>query len=227
MKGLMMPGAFLLLAVATVHGQGAAGGWTMLFDGKDTAAWRGYEKDAFPASGWVVEADGSLHIQAGSKAGDIVARQQYGDFELELEWKVAEGANSGILYRAPEIPGKPAYHNAFEYQILDDAKHKDGQSANRRAATLYDLYEATGGELRPAGQWNQVRIVAKGKHLEHWLNGKRVVVCDLGSDDYKKRLAASKFATWEGFGTHAKGHIALQEHGDDVWFRKIRVRELR
>jgi Domain of Unknown Function (DUF1080) len=227
MKSLMTSSALILLAAAMVLAQSGAGSWTNLFDGKDTSAWRGYEKDAFPASGWSVEPDGSLRIHAGSKAGDIMTRQQYGDFELELEWKIAEGANSGVLYRAPQLPGKPVYYNAFEYQILDDAKHKDGQYPNRRAATLYDLYEATGAEPRPAGQWNEAKIVAKGPHLEHWLNGKKVVSCDLTSDDYKKRLAASKFATWEGFGTHAKGHIALQDHGDDVWFRKIRVRELR
>jgi hypothetical protein len=198
----------------------------MLFEGKDTSAWRSYGKDTFPASGWTVEPDGSLHIHAGSKAGDLVTRQPYGDFELELEWKVAEGANSGILYRAPELQGKPVYWNAFEHQILDDAKHKDGQFPNRRAATLYDLYPATGAAPRAVGEWNETRIVAQGPRLEHWLNGKLVVVCDLRSEDYKARLAASKFATWDGFGTHPRGHIGLQDHGDDVWFRRIRVREL-
>jgi hypothetical protein len=224
MKAFMMFGALFCFAAAVLAQ--AQGGWTVLFDGKDTSAWRSYEKDGFPAAGWVVESDGSLHIKAGSKAGDLMTKKTYGDFELELEWKVAEGGNSGILYRAPQLPGKPVYYNAFEYQILDDAKHRDGQSANRRAATLYDLYEASGAELKPVGQWNTTKIVAKGAHLEHWLNGKKVLSCDLSSDDYKKRLAASKFATWEGFGTHARGHIALQDHGDDVWFRNIRVREL-
>jgi 3-keto-disaccharide hydrolase len=222
----------LLLAVAAIPARedaaaaAAASNWSVLFDGKDTSAWRAYGKDGFPASGWTVEADGSLRVRAGSKAGDLVTRAQYGDFELELEWKVAPGANSGILYRAPELPGKPVYWNAFEYQILDDDKHKDGQIQTHRVASLYDLYATSGAEPRPVGQWNETRIVARGPRLEHWLNGRLVVECDLRSDDYEQRLAKSKFATWEGFGTHARGHIALQDHGDDVWFRKIRVREL-
>jgi hypothetical protein len=203
------------------------GGWTVLFDGKDTSAWRSYGKDTFPSSGWTVEPDGSLRVRAGSKAGDLVTRQGYGDFELELEFKVAEGANSGILYRAPELPGKPAYWNAFEYQILDDAKHEDGRIPSHRVATLYDLFATVGAAARPVGEWNTARIVAEGPRLEHWLNGKLVVVADLRSEDYKQRLAASKFATWEGYGAHARGHIALQDHGDDVWFRNIRLRELR
>jgi hypothetical protein len=207
--------------------QAPAGEWTVLFDGKSTAAWRGYLKDGFPEAGWTVEPDGSLRVHKGSKAGDLVTRKQFGDFELAFEWKVAEGANSGILYRFPEIAGKPAYHNAFEYQLLDDAKHKDGALPNHRVAALYDLYPTEGAAAKPVGQWNEARIVAKGSVLEHWLNGKRVVTCDLRSDDYKQRFAKSKFATWEGFGTHAKGHIGLQEHGDDVWFRNIRVREIK
>ena len=221
----------LLLAVAAIPAgedaaAAAASNWTVLFEGKDTSAWRAYGKDGFPAAGWTVEADGSLRVRAGSKAGDLVTCAEYGDFELELEWKVAPGANSGILYRAPELPGKPVYWNAFEYQILDDDKHKDGQIQTHRVASLYDLYATSGAEARPVGQWNETRIAARGSRLEHWLNGRLVVECDLQSDDYKQRLAKSKFATWEGFGTRARGHIALQDHGDDVWFRKIRVREL-
>lgn len=218
--------ALLLLAAPADAGL-AESPWTTLFDGKSTAAWRGYGTSAFPASGWTIEPDGSLRIHAGSKAGDIVTREVYGDFELELQWRVAEGANSGVLYRAPELPAKPVYWNAFEYQVLDDAKHKDGQLPSHRAASLYDLFPAVGAAPRPPGEWNDARIVAHGPRLEHWLNGRLVVVCDLRSEDYKARLAASKFAAWEGFGTHARGHIALQDHGDDVWYRAIRVRALR
>jgi alkylated DNA nucleotide flippase Atl1 len=217
-----------LLAAATPNAaQEAGGGWTVLFDGKSTAAWRSYMKDGFPEAGWTVEPDGSLRVRAGSKAGDLITRKQFGDFELSFDFKIAEGANSGILYRFPEIPGKPAYHNAFEYQLIDDARHKDAALATHRVASLYDLYATDGAVARPIGQWNEARIVARGSVLEHWLNGKRVVQADLKSADYKERLAKSKFATWEGFGVHAKGHIALQEHGDDVWFRNIKIREIR
>jgi len=216
--------ASLVFAAAALP---AADEWTVLFDGKSTAAWRGYLKDGFPEAGWVVEPDGSLHVKAGSKAGDLITRKQFGDFELSFGFKVAPGAISGILYRFPEIPGKPDYHNAFEFQLIDDAGHKDGALATHRIASLYDLYATEGAEPKPIGEWNEARIVAKGKKLEHWLNGKRVVSCDLGSADYKERLAKSKFATWEGFGVHPKGHIALQDHGDDVWFRNIKVREIR
>jgi len=204
--------ALAVLAAATLASASASaepGAWTTLFDGKDTSEWRSYAKDAFPAAGWTVESDGSLHVKAGAKPGDLVTRKAYGDFELELEWKVAPGANSGILYRAPELPGKPVYWNAFEYQILDDDKHADGKFENRRAGTLYDLFPRQGGAPRPVGEWNQTRIVARGGKLEHWLNGTLAVSCDLASADYKARLAKSKFATWEGFGTHAQGHIAL------------------
>jgi hypothetical protein len=221
---LLTVAALVPLAAAA---RAASPDWVVLFDGKDLSAWRGYLKDGPPAAGWTVEPDGSLRVHAGSKAGDLITRAQYGDFELEFEWKVAAGANSGILYRAPELPRKPVYRNAFEYQILDDERHKDGKIESHRTASLYDLYATVGATPRPVGQWNDTRIVARGSRLEHWLNGRLVVVCDLRSEDYKQRLAASKFATWEGFGVHPKGHIGLQDHGDDVWFRSIRVRELK
>ena len=201
----------LLLAIAAIPAgedaaSASASGWTVLFDGQDTSAWRAYGKDGFPASGWTVEADGSLRVRAGSKAG----RPRHPlPSTATSSWSSSgrshSGANSGILYRAPELPGKPVYWNAFEYQILDDDKHKDGQIQTHRVASLYDLYATAGAEPRPIGQWNETRIVARGPRLEHWLNGRLVVECDLRSEDYKGRLAKSKFATWEGFGTHARG----------------------
>jgi hypothetical protein len=219
--------AALILAGAALGGAGSGDGWTVLFDGKGTDEWRIYMKDRFPESGWTVEPDGSLRVHAGARPGDLITRKQFADFELTFDFKLGQGANSGILYRFPEIPGKPAYHNAFEFQLIDDLGHKDGALPSHRVASLYDLYATQGAAPKPIGEWNEARIVAKGSNLEHWLNGKRVVAVDLKSADYKDRLGKSKFATWEGFGVHAKGHIALQDHGDDVWFRNIRIREIR
>ena len=222
----------LLLAVVGAGAIGAAlesasrasEGSTVLFDGRSTSPWRAYGKDAFPDKGWSIEPDGSLRVHAKSGAGDIITRETYGDFELELEFKVAAGANSGIFYRAVELAGKAVYWNAFEYQVLDDERHPDGKISSHRAGSLYDLYAAEGAVTKPVGEWNQARIVMKGTRIEHWLNDTRVVACDTASEDYRKRLAASKFATWKGYGTHAKGHVGLQDHGDDVWFRNVRIR---
>jgi hypothetical protein len=199
-----------------------AAGWTLLFDGRTPRGWRGYMKKGVPA-GWEVE-DGTLTRAA--KAGDIITDKQYRDFELTLEWKISEGGNSGIMYRVAE-GAEATYETGPEMQVLDDARHPDGQNRLTSAGSDYGLYAAPAGVVRPAGEWNQVRILVKGHHVEHWLNGTKVVEYELESPDWEAKVAASKFRQWPGYGRAPKGHIALQDHGDRVWYRSIKIREIR
>lgn len=199
--------------------------WTTLFDGKSTAAWRGYKQADFPAKGWEVK-DGTLHHVAGGGGGDLVTREKYDSFELRFDWKVAEGANSGVMYRVSEAFNAP-YETGPEYQVLDDAKHPDGRNPKTTASSLYALIAAQGKELKPVGEWNKARIVVRGSHVEHWLNKKKVVEYELGSDALKALIAGSKFKDMPRFAQEPTGHICLQDHGDSVWYRKIRVRKLK
>jgi 3-keto-disaccharide hydrolase len=196
-------------------------GWRSLFDGQSVNAWRGYKSDTIP-SGWQV-VDGALTRVGGG--GDIVTRETFGNFELTLEWKVDAGGNSGIFYRASE-DDEAIYWTAPEMQVLDDAGHRDGQSRLTAAGSLYGLYPAVAGVVKPAGEWNTVRLVVNGTHVEHWLNGVKLVDCELGSPDWTTRVAASKFAPHLRFGRNVRGHIGLQDHGDRVAYRNIRIREL-
>jgi hypothetical protein len=198
-------------------------GWQVLFDGTSTDAWRGYRKDALPG-GWKA-IDGSLTRVA--RAGDIVTREQFADFELALEWKVASGGNSGIFYRVAEAPElETVWQSGPEFQVLDDAEHRDGGRAETSAGACYGLYPAPRGVVRPGGEWNETRIVVAGTHVEHWLNGRKVVAYELGSPDWQARVGASKFADLPRYGREPRGHIALQDHGDWVAYRNIRIRAL-
>jgi hypothetical protein len=202
-----------------------AAGWTLLFDGRTTEGWRGYGRPDMP-DGWQV-VDGALTRVA--RAGDIVTTRTFRDFELELEWMVAPGGNSGIFYRGVESPrprDEPIYQSAPEYQILDDAAHRDGGSRLTSAGANYGLYPAPAGVVRPANQWNTARIVVRGNDVEHWLNGTRIVAYTLGSPDWEARVKASKFAEWPVYGRAAEGLIGLQDHGDRVAYRSIRIRPL-
>jgi hypothetical protein len=207
--------------VDVLTGEERAAGWRLLFDGTSTAAWRGYKKETMP-DGWQA-VDGALS-RVGD-AGDIVTREQFRNFELSLEWKVAPGGNSGIFYRASE-DDDAIYWTAPEMQVLDDAGHRDGGDRLTSAGALYGLYPAPPGLAKPAGEWNHVRIVANGNHVEHWLNGTKVVDCELGSADWEARVKASKFAPHARFARNAEGHIGLQDHGDAVSFRNIKIRVL-
>lgn len=197
-------------------------GWKLLFDGLSTHGWRGFRKKQAPP-GWAVE-DGSLTRVA--PAGDLITTRQYRDFELALEWKVSEGGNSGIMYRVTEGSGA-TYETGPEMQVLDDARHADGRSRVTAAGSAFGLYAAPEGIVRPAGEWNQVRIVARGHHVEHWLNGVKVVEYELESRDWESRVATTKFRRWPAYGRAPKGYVALQDHGDRVWYRSIKIRELR
>lgn len=196
-------------------------GWQLLFDGQSTKGWRGFKQKDAP-KGWVVE-QGSLVREAGG--ADLITLKQYRNFELALEWKISSGGNSGIIYRVTE-DGNATYETGPEMQVLDDAKHPDGASRLTSAGADYGLYPSPAGVVHPAGEWNKVRIVVKGNHVEHWLNDVKVVEYELGSPDWTAKVAASKFSQWKGYGKAPAGYIALQDHGDRVEYRSIRIREL-
>ncbi len=212
-----------------------AAGWKLLFDGKTTAGWRGFRREKFPEEGWVIE-DGAIKHVAGKgeqsqNGGDIITVGQYDQFELQLEWRISPGGNSGIKYLISEDMVKSGHSGlGFEMQVLDDDGHPDakmGKNGNRTAGALYDLIAPQNKVLRPVGQWNHVRLIIQGGHVEHWLNGAKVVEYDLGSPRLKALIAESKYKNIPGFGEVRKGHILLQDHGNEVWFRNIKIRELR
>ena len=198
-----------------------AAGWRLLFDGRTTDGWRGYGMDSMPA-GWEVVDDALTRV---AETRDIITREQFGNFELSLEWKIASGGNSGILYRVTEEYDY-TYKSGPEMQVLDDAKHPDGQSRLTAAGADYALYPSSAGVVKPAGEWNQVRILVNGNHVEHWLNGTKVVEYELGSPDWVAKVKASKFAEWPHYGLAKAGYIGLQEHGSRVAYRNIKIRVL-
>ena len=197
-----------------------AAGWKLLFDGQTTAGWRGYLKNT--VTGWQV-VDGALTRAA--EGGDIITTERYRNFELALEWKIGPGGNSGIFYSAVEWPSA-IYFSAPEMQVLDDALHADGQSPLTSAGSNYGLHPAPRGVVRPAGEWNAVRILVQGNQVEHWLNGRLIVRYQLHSNEWKALVAGSKFALWKEYGQAEEGHIGLQDHGDWVAYRSIRIRVL-
>ncbi|MBI3880629.1 MAG: DUF1080 domain-containing protein [Verrucomicrobia bacterium] len=199
-------------------------GWKLLFDGKTTQGWRSFKKQTFPAQGWTVE-DGCLKCIAGGHGGDIISLDTFDNFDLRWEWKLPPGANNGVKYFITEERASAIGH---EYQMLDDALHPDGKAgAKHTTASFYDVLPPKEGKpLKPPGQWNTSRVLVQGNHVEHWLNGELVLVYELGSDEVKAGVAASKFKNVAGFGTHIKGHILLTEHQDEAWFRDVKIREL-
>jgi len=202
-----------------------AAGWRFLFDGMGVSEWRGYRKDRFPAQGWVTQ-DGSLRVLAGGGGGDIITRSQFGDFELSLEWRVSEKANSGIMYRVKETYDAP-WQTGPEYQILDDAGAGVEPTAKTSAGALYDLVAPSADKVtRPAGEYNTARIRVQNDRVRHWLNGVKIVDHPIAGDAWNALVAGSKFAQYEGFGSSREGAIALQDHGNEVWFRDIRIRDL-
>ncbi len=216
----------VLLLAGSVWAQGlppAATPWKTLFDGSSTADWVAYGKGVFPAKGWTIEGD-ALHISANAGGGDLRSVGEFSDFELRFSWKVAAGANSGVIYRSKE--GEAAcWVTGPEYQVLDDAGHGDGKEPKTAAGGLYAVHAAEGKALAAVGQWNEARIVARGNMVEHWLNGVRVVQALIGSDDWNARVASSKWKDAAKYAKSTKGHIVLQDHGDAVWFKDIRIRE--
>jgi hypothetical protein len=218
--------ALVLVTGAFAAAPAVANDWQTLFDGKSLAAFRCYNKPDIPAGIWSIEPDGSLKTVPGVKDGcDLITRDKYKDVEFELEWKVPAKGNSGIVYRVVEVPGKPSWNQGPEMQILDDAGHRVGLTANHTAGALYDLVGPSETAAKPAGEWNQARLVMKGNHVEHWLNGKKVVDYEWGSPAIQKAIAGSKFKDMPLFMKAPEGHIAIQHHGEEAWFRNVRVRK--
>ena len=219
-----------LISAATLTAQ-AEGKWITLFDGKKVTGLRGYGQKGFPSGGWKVE-NGTIKTIPRGKGGkprDLATDMSFTDFEFECEWKVSPGGNSGIMYRVLEQK-KPAYVTGPELQVLDDERHADGKIRFplRTAGSLYELI-GKGMKDKPynkAGEWNKVRIVFKKNNVQHWLNGAKIVEYTWGSDEIKALIQKSKFKTWEGFMQQPQGHIVIQHHGEEVWYRAIRVRKL-
>jgi hypothetical protein len=213
-----------------------AEGWVLLFDGQTSQGWRGVNKDHFPTN-WVI-VDGILHCKESGQGeagavdgGDILYEKEFTNFKLKLEWKISEGGNSGIFYLGKEVPEWPIYRTAPEMQVLDNAKHPDaslGIDGNRQAGSLYDLIPAKPQNSKPAGEWNSVEITVYDGTVVHNQNGVNVLEYHLWTDDWKNLVSGSKFPAlnpdWAN--VPKTGVIALQDHGDDVWYRNIKIREL-
>jgi hypothetical protein len=211
----------LFLVLSTLPLSARADETISLFDGKSLAGWTD-KKGGEPSKGWVVE-DGALFRKEGG--GDIYTKDEYGDFELSLEWKVAPKANSGIKYRMHRYANGSVL--GPEYQVLDDKGHSNGKDPKTSAGSAYDLLAPSDDkELKSVGEWNSTKIVARGTKIEHWLNGKMILAFDTAGPEYTKAVAKSKFKDLDKFAQNPKGRIMLQDHGDQAWFRKITLKKL-
>jgi hypothetical protein len=201
-----------------------AAGWKLLFDGQSTTGWRSFKQTTFPAKGWVV-ADGCLKHVAKGGGGDLITDASFGDFELVWEWRLAPDANSGLKYFITEERGSAIGH---EYQMVTQPNvEATDQPTKHVTASFYDVLPTRIPiQLRPAGEFNESRVLVRGNHVEHWLNGQQTLAYELGSPEVKSAVAASKFKGVRGFGEKLRGHILLQDHGGEVCFRNVKLREL-
>lgn len=208
-------------------------GWKLLFDGKTTNGWHTYGSDA-PGSAWQV-VDGTIHLDEANKSSwpkgqsnDLLTNNEYGNFHLKADWKIAKNGNSGIIFYVHEDKSK--YHNTYEtgpeMQVLDNAGHPDAKIHKHRAGDLYDLIASSSEPVKPAGEWNHAEIISKNGKLQLILNGVHVVTTTMWDDNWRRLIANSKFKSMPDFGTFKKGKIALQEHGEEVWFKNIKIRKL-
>lgn len=193
-------------------------GWKLLFDGKSLSEWRSYKKADGPKQGWVIE-DGCLKLEPKSGGGDIVTKETFLDYELRWEWKIAAKSNNGLKYLVSEDRSAPGP----EYQMIDDAVQ---EPPNRRTASVYDVLAPTLLKPTLVGDWNKSRLIIQGNHVEHWLNGDKVLSYEIGSAEHKTALAQSKFKDMKGFGDKIKGHILLTDHNDMAWYRDIKIHDL-
>lgn len=204
--------------VNALSAQEQTAGWRLLFDGQSLAQWRSYQHDELK-EGWGIE-NGCL-ARLG-RAGDIISREQFGDFELKLEWRVSAAGNSGIFIRGDES-GRSIHHTGYEMQVLDNAGHRDAKDPTHRAGALYDMIAPDHDTTQPVGYWNRVHIVARGRAVEFWLNERLTARFEQGSSDWQARYARSKFTDRPDYGSLLRGHIGFQDHWDKVWFRNIRI----
>ncbi|NHK29466.1 DUF1080 domain-containing protein [Parvularcula flava] len=210
--------------VDTISGQADANDWQILFDGESLDGWRGYGREAVPG-GWRVENGAITMAQTGT--GDLITRETFEDFELLLDWRIAEGGNSGVFYHVTETEqGVWSFETAAEYQLLDDDAHPDGRIPSHRSGALYDMVVPAWSNARPIGEWNRTRIIVTDGRVEHWLNGRKLVEAPYRTGEWGAMVADSKFADMPHFARTGSGHIGLQDHGDRVWFRNIRIRPL-
>lgn len=224
-----LPYLFLLLALLTsdiANSQTkSTSGWQSLFDGKTLNGWRKADRDTAPDHAWIVQ-NGELSFDPSIGHGsDIVTKRTFKNFDLSVDFKVSEGGNSGIKYLL-----LPNTSLGCEFQLIDDSKHPDaklGVNGNRKTGALYDIFPAAENKpYKPAGQWNTARIVVKGNHVEHWLNGKKILQYERGSEQFKQAIAESKFKTTKGFAEATTSPVLLQAHGDKITFRNIKIKEL-
>jgi hypothetical protein len=229
--------ALIISGILALPAAQGAGPWKSLFDGKSMDAWRIFKADrapkmcdtpGAPANKDCWEIVGGV-LQKDGRANDIASKEQFGDFELELEWKIGDAGNSGLFYRGTEEFNQ-IYWSAPEYQLLDNVNAADNKKDNHLAGSVYDMYDVPKDAAKPANQWNQTRIVAKGTHVEHWLNGKKVASYDVGTPDWDKAIAGSKFSPqrYPNFGKAPKGYLGIQgDHPGTLALRNIRIRELK
>ena len=202
-----------------------AAGWRLLFNGRDFTGWRVYRGGA-PAEPWRVE-DGAIMLAGGGGGGDIVTDEEFGPFELSLEWRISPGGNSGVIYLVKETEAADTvWRTGPEYQVLDDDAHPDGRIPSHRSGALFDFAEPLADAVNPVGEWNETRIVFTGDRIEHWLNGRLTAESSYGDDAWRAAVSQTKFRDMPLFGTFSTGRIALQDHGDPVWYRNIRIRPL-
>lgn len=218
---------------ATLTDEEKKDGWQLLFDGTSTKGWHSYG-DSTAGKAWKIDS-GTLHFDASViknekvvGGGDLTTNEEYENFHLKLEWKVDTGANSGIIFYVHEdtTKYKKSYETGPEMQVLDNERHKDSKIIKHRAGDLYDLISCSKETVKPALQWNAVEIKSLNGKLEFWLNGENVVTTQLWDDNWKTMVANSKFKQWADFGTFKKGKICLQDHGNNVWYRNIKIKKL-
>tara|TARA_Y100001960_G_scaffold38320_1_gene36699 strand:- start:136 stop:801 length:666 start_codon:yes stop_codon:yes gene_type:complete len=215
---------FILLITVFISCSKTPSDWTILFDGQSVTGMRGYKMDSFPWDSWVIK-EGTLKTIPGSKGVDIISTDIYKDFELELEWKLQSGGNSGIFYFATE-DGNFIWQSAPEMQVLDNTAHPDRMRKVTSAGALYDLIAPKNEVVKPLGQFNQVKIISKDNHIEHWLNGQKLLEYEYGSEEMKALIGQSKFKDMPYFAKASSGRVGLQGDHGEVWYKNIRIRKL-